>query len=59
MKKITRFLRFLLLVFILFFAVTGCFVFNKLLDQKIKESHTNALESLQDYQTPESSTPQE
>lgn len=52
MKKITRFLRFLMLVFILFLAVTGCFIFNKFLDQKINESHSNALESLQDYHAP-------
>jgi len=52
MKKLTRFLRFLMLVFILFLAVTGCFIFNKFLDQKINESHANALESLQDYHAP-------
>ena len=48
MKKITKFLRFLALVFFAFFAVVLCFVFNKLLDQKIEEQHSQAIEALSD-----------
>lgn len=48
MKKLTKLLRFLALVFFIFLAVTVCFVFNKLLDQKIEEQHTQALEALVD-----------
>lgn len=46
MKKVTRFLRFLALIFFIFLAVTVCFVFNKVLDQKIEAQHTQALEAL-------------
>ena len=49
MKKITKFLRFLALVFFAFLAVVACFVFNKVLDQKIEAQHTQALEALNDY----------
>lgn len=49
MKKITKFLRFLALVFFAFLAVVTCFVFNKLLDQKIEEQHQQAIESLSNY----------
>lgn len=49
MKKVIRFLRFLILVFIMFCAVVACFIFNKLLDQKIEEQHSQAIEALSDY----------
>lgn len=49
MKKVTKFLRFLALVFFAFLAIVTCFVFNKLLDQKIEEQHTQALEAINDY----------
>ena len=49
MKKLTRFLRFLALLFFTFLAIVVCFVFNKALDQQIEEQHAHALESLTDY----------
>lgn len=47
MQKITKFLRFLALVFFMFLAVVVCFVFNRVLDQKIEEQHAQAIESLE------------
>lgn len=46
MKKITRFLRFLILVFVLFITVTICFIFNKVLDQKINAGQKSYIEEL-------------
>lgn len=51
MKKVTKFLRFLAIVFFLFLAVLICFVFNKVLDQKIEEQHKQAIESLENFNT--------
>lgn len=48
MKKFTHFLRFLALVFFLFLAVVVCFIFNKVLDQKIEEQHSKTIEALED-----------
>lgn len=49
MKRFTKFLRFLALVFFLFLAVVVCFVFNKVLDQKIEEQHKQTIEALEEY----------
>ncbi len=49
MQKITKFLRFLALVFFMFLAVVVCFVFNRVIDQKIEEQHTQAIESLENF----------
>ena len=49
MKKLTRFLRFLSLLFFTFLAIMLCLVFNKVLDNKIEEQHAQAVESLTDY----------
>ena len=49
MKKLTRFLRFLAILFFTFLAIVVCFIFNKALDQKIEEQHGQALEALLDY----------
>lgn len=51
MKKITKFLRFLALLFILFLALVVCFVFNNILNQKIEEQHAKTIESLEDFNT--------
>lgn len=51
MKKITQFLRFLALIFFLFLALIICFVFNKVLDQKIEEQHSQAIEAIEDINT--------
>lgn len=51
MKKITQFLRFLALIFFLFLALIICFVFNKVLDQKIEEQHSKAIEAIEDINT--------
>lgn len=53
MKKVTKFLRFLALIFFMFLAVVVCFVFNRVLDQKIEEQHSNAIEALEDFNTSE------
>lgn len=53
MKKITQVLRFLALVFFMLLAMAVCFVFNKVLDQKIEQQHAQAIESIEDFnQTP-------
>ncbi|MBO5352031.1 MAG: hypothetical protein J6A77_01910 [Lachnospiraceae bacterium] len=49
MKKITHFLRFLALVFFMFLAIVVCFVFNKVLDQKISEGQAEVMEAVNDY----------
>lgn len=49
MKKATKFLRFLALVFFLFLAVVVCFVFNQILDNKIETQHSQALEALENF----------
>jgi len=49
MKKATQFLRFLALLFFLFLALIICFVFKKVLDQKIEEQHTQTIEALDEY----------
>ena len=49
MKKLTKFLRFLALVFFVFFAIVFCFIFNKMLDQKIEEQHNQAIEALSEF----------
>ena len=57
MKKITKFLRFLALLFFMFLAVVVCFVFNRVLDQKIEEQHSqtiNTLESIKDNNSEQS-----
>jgi len=51
MQKITKFLRFLALIFFMFLAVVVCFVFNRVLDQKIEEQHAQVIESLEDFNT--------
>ena len=51
MKKITQFLRFLALIFFLFLALIICFVFNKVLDQKIEEQYSQAIEAIEDINT--------
>lgn len=56
MKKFTKFLRFLALVFFAFLAVVTCFLFNKVLDQKIEEQHSQAMEAIINYNE---SAPQE
>lgn len=53
MQKITKFLRFLALIFFLFLAVVVCFVFNRVLDQKIEEQHAQAIESLENFNSSE------
>ena len=49
MKKITHYLKFLAILFFLFLALALCFAFNKVLDQKIEAQHSQALESLSDF----------
>lgn len=49
MKKVTQFLRFLSLMFFLFLALAVCFVFNKVLDQKIEEQHAQTIEAIDEY----------
>ena len=49
MQKLTKFLRFLALVFFMFLAVVVCFVFNRVLDHKIEGQHTQTIEALENF----------
>lgn len=49
LKKVTHVLRFLALVFFMFLAIVFCFVFNKVLDQKISEGQAEVIEAVSDY----------
>jgi len=49
-KKILHILRFLALVFLLFFTIVMCFVLNKALDRKIMDSHEETLHNVKTEQ---------
>ncbi len=54
MKKLAKFLRFLALVALIFLAITMCFVFNKILDQKIEAQQQQTIEAIEDIKANQS-----